>query len=190
MWVATTNFPTAASHPFYTRLNIATELHPNLEEEIRRRAYEIYEKRAGKTAATWKTGSAPKRRSGGQAQKPLRSVLECRGDDWLATQTRQAPAMAKDPYPTSAQLDALVFHMYRAGISYLEALREFKKQFILTVPRDLNWNETKAARALRMHRNTLARTLPQLNLDIRALRKTKRRPLCGVDPPRKRKLAS
>ena len=45
MWVATTNFPTAASHPFYTRLNIATELHPNLEEEIRRRAYELYEQR-------------------------------------------------------------------------------------------------------------------------------------------------
>jgi Fis family transcriptional regulator, factor for inversion stimulation protein len=80
--------------------------------------------------------------------------------------------------------------MYRAGISYLEALREFKKQFILAVLRDLNWNETKAARALRMHRNTLARTLPQLDLDIRALRKTKRHPLCGVNPPRQKKLAS
>lgn len=98
--------------------------------------------------------------------------------------------MAKDPYPTSAQLDALVLYMYRAGISYSEALREFKKQFILTVLRDLDWNETKAARALRMHRNTLARTLSELDLDTRALRKTKRHPLCGVDPPRQKKLAS
>jgi Fis family transcriptional regulator, factor for inversion stimulation protein len=73
---------------------------------------------------------------------------------------------------------------------YSEALRVFKKQFILTVLRDLDWNETKAARALGMHRNTLARTLSQLDLDIRALRETKRRPLCGVDPPRQKKLAS
>jgi Fis family transcriptional regulator, factor for inversion stimulation protein len=96
----------------------------------------------------------------------------------------------KDPYPTSAQLDALVLRMYRAGISYSDALREFKKQFILTVLRDLDWSETRSARALRMHRNTLARTLSELDLDIRALRKTKRRPPCGVDPPRLKKLAS
>jgi Fis family transcriptional regulator, factor for inversion stimulation protein len=98
--------------------------------------------------------------------------------------------MAKDPYPTSAQLEALVLQMYRAGISYSEALREFKKQFVLTVLRDLDWNETKAARALRMHRNTLARTLSELDLDIHALRKAKRCPVRGVDPPRQKKLAS
>ena len=98
--------------------------------------------------------------------------------------------MAKDPYPTSVQLDALVLRMYRAGISYSEALREFKKQFVLTVLCDLNWNETQAARALRMHRNTLARTLRGLGLDIRALRKPKRRPVRGVDPPGQKKLGS
>jgi len=69
-------------------------------------------------------------------------------------------------------------------------VREFKKQFVLTVLRDLDCNETKAARVLRMHRNTLARTLSELDLDIRALRKTKRRPVRGVDPPRQKKLAS
>jgi len=98
--------------------------------------------------------------------------------------------MAKDPYPTSAQLDALVLRMYRAGISYSEALREFKKQFVLTVLRDLNWNETKAARALRMHRNTLARALRELDLDIRALRKTARRPVRGEDRPEQKRLSS
>jgi hypothetical protein len=36
--------------------NIATELHPNLEEEIRRRAYEIYEERGrqdGRDVEDW-----------------------------------------------------------------------------------------------------------------------------------------
>ena len=98
--------------------------------------------------------------------------------------------MAKDPYPTSAQLDALVHRMYRAGISYSEALREFKKQFVLTLLRDLDWNETKAAQALRMHRNTIARLLRKLDLDIRALRKTMLRPVRGVDPSGQKKLAS
>ena len=73
---------------------------------------------------------------------------------------------------------------------FLHPVREFKKQFVLTVLRDLDCNETKAARVLRMHRNTLARTLSELDLDIRALRKTKRRPVRGVDPPRQKKLAS
>ena len=43
------------------------------------------------------------------------------------------------------QLDALVHEMYRAGIPYAGGCQEFKKQFILTVLRDLNWNEAKAA---------------------------------------------
>src|SRR5439155_11366887 len=32
------------------------------------------------------------------------------------------------------------------GILYYEALEEFKKQFILVVLRDVNWNKSKAAR--------------------------------------------
>ena len=51
----------------------------------------------------------------------------------------------KQSYPTSAELDALVVRMYRAGISYAEAVREFRKQFVLTALRDTNWNESKAA---------------------------------------------
>jgi Fis family transcriptional regulator len=98
--------------------------------------------------------------------------------------------VVKDPYPTSAQLDALVLHMYRAGMSYSEAVREFKKRFVLTVLRDLNWNQSKAAPALGIHRNTLARTMKQLDMDISALRKAKRRSVRGIDPRRQKKLAS
>lgn len=83
-------------------------------------------------------------------------------------------------YPTSAQLDALVQQMLKARISFAEAVREFKKQFVLVVLRDLNWNETKAARVLGIHRNTLARTLRELDLDVRSLRKAERRSAHGL----------
>jgi hypothetical protein len=49
----------------------------------------------------------------------------------------------KQSYTTSAELDALVLQMYRAGLPYAEALRELK-QFILTALRDANWNENQS----------------------------------------------
>jgi Fis family transcriptional regulator, factor for inversion stimulation protein len=96
----------------------------------------------------------------------------------------------KQSYPTSAELDAVVLHMYQAGMSYAEAVREFRKQFVLTALREANWNVTKAAPALRMHRNTLRRTLRELNLDIRGLRQSERRPAHGIDSRKQKKLAS
>lgn len=86
----------------------------------------------------------------------------------------------EEQYQTSAALDAVVLRMYKNGITYAEAVREFQKQFMLTVLRDLNWNSSKAAPVLRMHRNTLRRTVRELNLDIRALRKSERRPSRSV----------
>jgi transcriptional regulator of acetoin/glycerol metabolism len=62
-------------------------------------------------------------------------------------------------YPSSAQLDSLVRQMQKDGIPFSDAVREFRNQFVLTVLRDLNWNETKAAPVLGIHRNTLARTV-------------------------------
>jgi Fis family transcriptional regulator len=97
--------------------------------------------------------------------------------------------MGQQSFPTSAELDAVV-QMYRAGISYSEAVREFRKQFVLTVLRDANWNESKAAPVLRMHRNTLRRTLRELNLDVRTLRRTERRPARSIDLRKQKKLAS
>jgi len=61
----------------------------------------------------------------------------------------------------------MVRRMHRTGILYYEALEEFKKQFILVVLRDVNWNKSKAARALEMHRSTLVRILRELNIDVR-----------------------
>jgi hypothetical protein len=47
--------------------------------------------------------------------------------------------------------------------------------------REANWNESKAALVLRMHRNTLRRTVRELDLDVRALRKSERRHVRRVD---------
>ncbi len=57
------------------------------------------------------------------------------------------------------QLEALVMQMYRSNILYSEAVREFKKRFILTVLQENKGNQCRAARQLGMHRNTLSRTV-------------------------------
>jgi hypothetical protein len=53
------------------------------------------------------------------------------------------------------QLVRLVLRMYRNGLTYPDAVREFQKTFIVAVLRDQNGNQVKAARKLGMHRNTL-----------------------------------
>ena len=74
------------------------------------------------------------------------------------------------------QLEALIVQMFRSGITYSEGVSEFKKRFILTVLQDCKGNQCKAARQLGMHRNTLSRTIAELKLDAKGLRKGTRRP--------------
>ena len=95
----------------------------------------------------------------------------------------------KQTYATKAQLETLVRRMHRTGILYSEALGEFKKQFILVVLRDVNWNKSKAARALGMHRSTLVRALRELKIDIRALQNAERRPPRGTGVQQQKKIA-
>jgi DNA-binding NtrC family response regulator len=81
------------------------------------------------------------------------------------------------------QLEALILQMYKSNILYSEAVREFKKRFILTVLEENKGNQCRAARELGMHRNTLSRTLTELKIDVRQLREGTRR------PPRSARLA-
>jgi Fis family transcriptional regulator, factor for inversion stimulation protein len=74
------------------------------------------------------------------------------------------------------QLEKLVLQMYRSGTPYLEAVREFQRAFIIAVLRELNGNQVRAAGKLGMHRNTLRRTLHELDVDIKAVRVSRRRP--------------
>ena len=80
------------------------------------------------------------------------------------------------------QLESLVTQMYKSGILYSEAVREFKKRFILTVLQENHGNQCKAARQLGMHRNTLSRTIAELKLDVRSLRDGTRRPPRSARP--------
>jgi DNA-binding NtrC family response regulator len=95
----------------------------------------------------------------------------------------------KHAYATKAQLETLVLRMHKTGILYSEALEEFKKRFILVVLQDVNWNKSKAARLLAMHRSTLVRTLRELRIDIPALRDAGRCPPHGIGTRTQKKLA-
>ena len=80
------------------------------------------------------------------------------------------------------QLEALILQMYNSKILYLEAVREFKKRFIITVLQENRGNQCKAARELGMHRNTLGRTMQELKIDVRQLRDGAKRPPRSARP--------
>lgn len=80
------------------------------------------------------------------------------------------------------ELDNLVLQMHAAGINYADAVREFKKRFILEVLARHRGNQCKAAEELGMHRNTLSRTLAELELDSAQIRRGMRRPPRSVRP--------
>ena len=74
-----------------------------------------------------------------------------------------------------AQLENLVFEMYRTGMQFKQALREFQRGFILTVLKDQKGNQCRAADRLGMHRNTLRRSIRLLQIDLTPIRDTTRR---------------
>ena len=80
------------------------------------------------------------------------------------------------------QLEALILQMHKSGILYSEAVREFKKRFIMAVLEENHGNQCKAARELGMHRNTLSRTITELKVDLRGLRNGVRRPPRSARP--------
>jgi Fis family transcriptional regulator, factor for inversion stimulation protein len=82
------------------------------------------------------------------------------------------------------ELAILVSEMNASGILYDEAVREFKKVFIANVLEQNKGNQCKAAKQLGMHRNTLSRTIAELKLDIRPLRKSQSQAKDGRRPPR------
>jgi len=69
------------------------------------------------------------------------------------------------------QLVALVNLMIEQGVRYEDAVAEFEKRFIKRVLEDNGSNQTKAAEALGIHRNTLSRKLEELGLDHRPKRR-------------------
>lgn len=80
------------------------------------------------------------------------------------------------------ELDGLVVQMHSAGVSYAEAVRQFKRRYILEVLAQHKGNQCKAAEELGMHRNTLSRTLAELDLDTAQIRSGLRRPPTSERP--------
>ena len=80
------------------------------------------------------------------------------------------------------ELDSLVTQMHSSGVSYTEAVRQFKRRYLLEVLAQHKGNQCKAAEELGMHRNTLSRTLAELNLDTAQIRRGMRRPPMSVRP--------
>jgi len=74
------------------------------------------------------------------------------------------------------ELDSLVAQMHAGGITYDEAVSEFKRRFILEVLASHRGNQCKAAKELGMHRNTLSRVLADLDIDPAQVRHGLRRP--------------
>jgi DNA-binding NtrC family response regulator len=102
--------------------------------------------------------------------------MDCNRQDGAGCDTCVFEQRGKRGTGVKDQLAALVTQMYQSGILYSEAVREFRKRFILTVLEQNNGNQCKAAKQLGMHRNTLSRTIAELELDVRAVRAGSRRP--------------
>lgn len=84
--------------------------------------------------------------------------------------------------PLKRELDALVTQMHSAGMSYSDSVRQFKRRYILEVLAHHKGNQCKAAVELGMHRNTLSRTLAELDLNTAQIRRGMRRPVMSERP--------
>jgi DNA-binding NtrC family response regulator len=76
------------------------------------------------------------------------------------------------------QLEALVSRMIEHGIQFSDAVSEFEKRFIERVLDKHHGNQSRTARALGIHRNTLSRKVGELGLNHQPKRRKKstRRP--------------
>jgi len=68
------------------------------------------------------------------------------------------------------QLESLVGQMVERGILFDEAVNEFEKRFIKRVLDRSNGNQSRAARLLGIHRNTLSRKIGIYKIDSRQRR--------------------
>ena len=75
------------------------------------------------------------------------------------------------------EIDSLVTQMHSSGVRYEDAVRQFKRQYLLEVLRAHRGNQCKAADELGMHRNTLSRTMAELELEVSEIRAGLKRPV-------------
>jgi DNA-binding NtrC family response regulator len=73
----------------------------------------------------------------------------------------------KHTYATKTHLEKLVARMQKTGTSCSEAMREVKKQYIVSALAMSDGNRTRAAYLLGIHVNTLARNIRTLGIEVR-----------------------
>lgn len=64
------------------------------------------------------------------------------------------------------QLEALIAQLVDRGVPYPSALEEFEKKYIRRVLERTRGNQSRAARLLGMHRNTLSRKIEAYKLEL------------------------
>ncbi len=80
------------------------------------------------------------------------------------------------------ELESVVAQMHSSGVTYDEAVREFKRRYLIEVLSHHRGNQCKAAAELGMHRNTLNRTIAELQLDPAQIRNGLKRPARSERP--------
>jgi two-component system nitrogen regulation response regulator GlnG len=73
------------------------------------------------------------------------------------------------------QLEALITQMIEHDIGYEDAVDEFARRFIRKVLEKSNGNQSKAAKTLGIHRNTLSRKIEELELSHKPKRRKRTR---------------
>ncbi len=68
-------------------------------------------------------------------------------------------------------MESLVNQLVEHGIFYSDAVAEFEKRFMNKILEKNSGNQSKAAKALGIHRNTLSRKIEDLGLDHRPKRR-------------------
>jgi Fis family transcriptional regulator len=71
------------------------------------------------------------------------------------------------PIITEQELGDAIRSMLAAGINYDAAVHAFKRLYIVKILDAHRGNQTKAAQAMGMHRNTLRRIMADLNISLR-----------------------
>ncbi len=65
------------------------------------------------------------------------------------------------------QIDRLISEMVTAGVFFQDAMSEFEKKYIRKVLEASGGNQSQAAKALGIHRNTLGRKMEEYHLASR-----------------------
>jgi transcriptional regulator with PAS, ATPase and Fis domain len=87
---------------------------------------------------------------------------EPRGRESLAA--RRRGGQIQRSHLVKQQMDSLVSEMVDKGILFTEARREFEKRFIARVLQRHRGNLSKAAKDLKIHRNTLGKKIDEYKL--------------------------